>query len=96
MKIETLQQRSSSVSIENIPFGLRPGDITEILERLLEFSLCPVIARTLLCLYCVVRVAIVSKFLVRAVENCKREGRECNEALRGEISPIKLLPSCQR
>ena len=33
MKIETLQQRSCSVSIENIPFGLRPGDITKILVR---------------------------------------------------------------
>ena len=41
-------------------------------------------------LYCVVRVLIVTKFLVRDVENCK-EGRDCNKALRGEISPIKLL-----
>jgi hypothetical protein len=35
----------------------------------------------------------VSKFLVRDVEN-REEGRgESNEALRGAISPIKLLPS---
>ena len=90
MEIETLQQEPGNIGI--IPFVSRPHyrDSWEITGVQSVSGHSP--------LYCVVRVLIVTKFLVRDVENCK-EGRDCNEALRGRDLSNKTAPwppSCQR